>query len=136
LQVSYQALLARAADPYAIEDRRRQLKAAVARACDALAAPEAIPSAKSKSSGRLVCVRSCDGGYFPLDGAPKDKEGMAALCSALCPNADVTVFRAPREGGIEEAVSESGEPYMKRFCCSFEGKRCSQATALRSGAVA
>lgn len=113
LQASYQALLAQAADPYAVEDRRRQLRAAVARACDALAAPEAILSAKSKSSGRLVCVRSCDGGYFPLDGPPKAKEDVAALCSALCPNAEVTVFQAPRAGGIEEAVSESGEPYMK-----------------------
>ncbi len=113
LQVSYQSLLAQAADPHVVEDRRRQLRAAIARACDALAAPEAIPAGNSKSSGRLVCVRSCDGGYFPLDGSPKAKEDVAALCSALCPNAEVTVFRAPREGGIEEAVSESGEPYMK-----------------------
>lgn len=113
LQVSYQSLLAQAADPSTVEDRRRQLRAAIARACDALAAPEAIPAGNSKSSGRLVCVRSCDGGYFPLDGSPKAKEDVAALCSALCPNAEVTVYRAPREGGIEEAMSESGEPYLK-----------------------
>ena len=57
LQASYQVLLSQATDPDTIENRRRQLRAAVARACDALAAPEAIPAAKWKGSGRLVCVR-------------------------------------------------------------------------------
>ena len=113
LQASYQVLLSQATDPDTIENRRRQLRAAVARACDALAAPEAIPAAKWKGNGRLVCVRSCDGGYFPLDSPPKAKEDVAALCSALCPNAEAMVFQLPREGGIEQSVSETGEPYMK-----------------------
>ena len=113
LQASYQTLLGQAADPDMIEDPRRQLRAAVARACDAVASPGPIQAARPKGSGRLVCVRSCDGSYFPLDTAPKAKGDVAALCSALCPNAEATVFRLPREGGIEQAVSETGEPYMK-----------------------
>jgi hypothetical protein len=112
LQASYQSLVSQAADPTAVDERRRQLRAAINRACDA-AEPESLPTSKLTGNGRLVCVRSCDGGYFPLDGPAKGTEDVAALCSALCPNAEVTVFQAPREGGIEEAVSQTGEPYLK-----------------------
>jgi len=112
LQASYHSLLSQAADPTAVDERRRQLRAAINRACDA-AEPESLPTSKLQGNGRLVCVRSCDGGYFPLDGQPKRNENVAALCSALCPNTEVKVFHAPREGGIEEAVSQTGEPYMK-----------------------
>lgn len=112
LQASYQSLTTQAADPSAADERRHQLRAAINRACDA-AEPESLSSAKLQGNGRLVCVRSCDGGYFPLDSQPKGRESVAALCSALCPNTEVLVFHAPREGGIEEAVSQTGEPYMK-----------------------
>ena len=113
LQGSYQALVSQAADADAVGKSRRQLRAAINRACDVSAEAEALPTTKLNSNGRLVCVRSCDGGYFPLDREPKGKESTASLCSALCPNAEVMVFHAPREGGIEEAVSDTGEPYMR-----------------------
>ncbi|MFC1456606.1 DUF2865 domain-containing protein [Microvirga arabica] len=112
LQASYHSLVSQAADPSVVEERRRQLRAAINKSCDA-AEPEPLPTAKLKGNGRLVCVRSCDGGYFPLGSEPKGKVSVAALCSALCPNTEVLVFHAPREGGIEEAVSQTGEPYMK-----------------------
>jgi hypothetical protein len=35
------------------------------------------------------------------------------LCKALCPNAEVAVYHAPRDGNIEDAVSENGKPYMQ-----------------------
>ncbi|PVE21306.1 hypothetical protein DC522_27260 [Microvirga sp. KLBC 81] len=113
LQASYQLLVGQAADAEAVGERQRQLRAAINRVCDASAEPESIPTTKPMGRGRLVCVRSCDGGYFPLDSQPKGRESAAALCRALCPNAQVVVFHAPHEGGIEEAVSETGEPYMK-----------------------
>jgi hypothetical protein len=112
LQASYHSLVSQTADPSDVDERRRELRAAINRAC-AAAAPEFLPTAKLSGNGRPVCVRSCDGGYFPLDSEPKEKESVAALCSALCPNTEVLVFHAPREGGIEEAVSQTGELYMK-----------------------
>ncbi len=141
LQAGYQSLIRQTTDTSAVDERRRQLRAAIGRACDA-AEPESLPRAKLNGDGRLVCVRSCDGGYFPLDSEPKGKESVASLCSALCPNAEVMVFHAPREGGIEEAVSETGEPYMKlpnalRFrkaydpSCSCKKSNESWAHALR-----
>src|SRR5882757_1244706 len=63
---------------------------------------------------RTVCVRACDGAYFPISFAtvpgrfPDDER----TCKALCPAADATLFsyRNPGED-INQAVSISGQPY-------------------------
>src|SRR3979411_2576017 len=63
---------------------------------------------------RTVCVRSCDGGYFPISFAtyparfPDDEK----TCKALCPAAEATLFtyRNPGED-INQAVSINGQPY-------------------------
>jgi hypothetical protein len=118
LQATYQSLASKAYDdPSAHDDRRRQLRAAINKACTASTDTDKLQEADSKTKfeggGRLVCVRSCDGGYFPLEAQPKGKVSLSSMCSALCPNAEVTVFRTPADGNIEEAVSETGQPYMK-----------------------
>jgi Protein of unknown function (DUF2865) len=63
---------------------------------------------------RTVCVRSCDGGYFPISFAtvpgrfPDDERS----CKALCPASEATLFtyRNPGED-ISSAVSINGQPY-------------------------
>jgi hypothetical protein len=63
---------------------------------------------------RTVCVRSCDGGYFPISFAtvparfPDDEK----TCKALCPAADATLYayRNPGED-MNQAVSINGQPY-------------------------
>jgi hypothetical protein len=63
---------------------------------------------------RTVCVRSCDGYYFPISFAtvparfPDDEK----TCKALCPAADANLFtyRNPGED-MSSAVSISGQPY-------------------------
>src|ERR1700716_709835 len=63
---------------------------------------------------RTVCVRTCDGGYFPISFAtyparfPDDEK----TCKALCPAAEATLFpyRNPVED-INQAVSINGQPY-------------------------
>jgi hypothetical protein len=63
---------------------------------------------------RTVCVRSCDGGYFPISFAtvparfPDDEKA----CKAQCPAAEATLFayRNPGED-INQAVSINGQPY-------------------------
>ena len=98
------------ADPEAIESRRRQLRAAIAKACDGA---EDTPRVSLSGETRLVCVRACDGYFFPLQNRPEGGASAESLCRALCPNAEVSVYRAPKDGGIEGAVSESGKPYMQ-----------------------
>jgi Protein of unknown function (DUF2865) len=63
---------------------------------------------------RTVCVRTCDGAYFPISFAtyparfPDDEKS----CKALCPAADASLFayRNPGED-ISQAVSINGQPY-------------------------
>jgi hypothetical protein len=121
LQASYGAVATQGdTDPAAIDARRRQLRAAIAKACDANTERDVTPAEAKAQPGvpatggeRMVCVRACDGYFFPLENKPEGSASPAALCRALCPNAEVSVYRAPRDGGIENAVSETGKPYMQ-----------------------
>ena len=78
--------------------------------------PNAPPGDLGPQSGtyRTVCVRTCDGAYFPVSFAtvparfPDDERS----CKALCPAAEATLFayRNPGED-MNQAVSISGQPY-------------------------
>lgn len=63
---------------------------------------------------RTVCVRSCDGAYFPISFAtiparfPDDEKSCKALCPAA--EADLYIYRNPGED-MNQAVSISGQPY-------------------------
>jgi hypothetical protein len=63
---------------------------------------------------RTVCVRSCDGGYFPISFAtvPARFPDDERTCKNLCPAAEATLFtyRNPGED-INQAVSINGQPY-------------------------
>lgn len=59
-----------------------------------------------------VCVRKCDGAFFPISApAQGDLEMMDRFCSAQCPNAETEVFMMPKSRGIENATSISGYSY-------------------------
>ena len=78
--------------------------------------PNAPPADVGPQSGtyRTVCVRSCDGAYFPISFAtvparfPDDEK----TCKALCPAAEANLYayRNPGED-MNQAVSISGQPY-------------------------
>ena len=78
--------------------------------------PGAPPADVGPQSGtyRTVCVRSCDGAYFPISFAtvpgrfPDDEK----TCKALCPAAEAGLYayRNPGED-MNQAVSISGQPY-------------------------
>src|ERR1700736_3357270 len=78
--------------------------------------PGAPPADVGPPSGtyRTVCVRSCDGAYFPISFAtapgrfPDDEK----TCKALCPAAEANLYayRNPGED-MNQAVSISGQPY-------------------------
>jgi hypothetical protein len=78
--------------------------------------PSAPPSDVGPQSGtyRTVCVRSCDGGYFPISFAtvpgrfPDDEKTCKALCPAT--EANLYAYRNPGED-MNQAVSIGGQPY-------------------------
>jgi hypothetical protein len=63
---------------------------------------------------RTVCVRSCDGAYFPISFAtvparfPDDEKTCKALCPAT--EASLYAYRNPGED-MNQAVSTNGQPY-------------------------
>src|ERR1700733_7645103 len=63
---------------------------------------------------RTVCVRSCDGGYFPISFAtvPARFPDDDKTCKALCPatEANLYSYRNPGED-MNQAVSINGQPY-------------------------
>ena len=63
---------------------------------------------------RTVCVRTCDGAYFPVSFATYQArfQDDEKTCKALCPATEATLFayRNPGED-INQAVSLSGQPY-------------------------
>jgi hypothetical protein len=63
---------------------------------------------------RTICVRSCDGFYFPISYStvPARFAADAQACQRLCPGAEVSLYtyRNPGES-MQQAVSINGAPY-------------------------
>ena len=63
---------------------------------------------------QAVCVRDCDGGFFPLNQSVRQSEPdqLTGLCHALCPNTAVSVYTRSPNQDINTAVSLDGDtPY-------------------------
>ncbi len=60
-----------------------------------------------------ICVRVCDGSFFPVSyaSAASRAESVAEVCRSLCPNTDVAPYSFPFGGTIDQAVSSTGEAY-------------------------
>ena len=77
-------------------------------------APPSADFGPQSGTFRTVCVRTCDGAYFPISFAtvparfPDDEK----TCKALCPAAEASLFayRNPGED-MNQAVSIGGQPY-------------------------
>jgi Protein of unknown function (DUF2865) len=73
-----------------------------------------VDSGPPSGTYRTVCVRSCDGFYFPISFAtvPSRFADDERTCKNLCPAADATLFsyRNPGED-MNSAVSVNGQPY-------------------------
>ncbi|MBO0734089.1 MAG: DUF2865 domain-containing protein, partial [Methylocapsa sp.] len=68
------------------------------------------------SGSQALCVRSCDGGFFPLPVSANRTvpRQLNELCQALCPNAEVSVYTRTPYQDIKTAVSlEGGAPYSE-----------------------
>jgi hypothetical protein len=61
---------------------------------------------------RAVCVRLCDGAFFPMTSAARPGAGLGDqdMCQMQCPGTEVALFRM-RDDRIENAVSSTGRSY-------------------------
>lgn len=75
---------------------------------------EMVNPAAQSGSYRTVCVRTCDGYYFPISYAtsPARFAQDEKTCQKLCPAAEAQLFSYRTEGeDIAQATSSSGAPY-------------------------
>jgi Protein of unknown function (DUF2865) len=123
MQASY-GRIATQAEAYGSDARRQQLMAAIRRACDPLREAEERRARKAEDDegprrlggGRLVCVRACDGFFFPLHNLPESGRSDADdMCKALCPGAQAAAYSMPggADADIKQAVSLQGKRYTK-----------------------
>lgn len=75
---------------------------------------EVDPAPRERLGGRMaVCVRTCDGFYFPVNfegiGA---RDEYAQVCQSLCPAAETQLFFMPLGAEIDRAATRDGTPYM------------------------
>lgn len=70
-----------------------------------------------RGSYRTLCVRSCDGYYFPISFSTSSSRFQvdSAVCKSLCPGADVALYVHQNPGqDSEDMVSTTGQPYVNQ----------------------
>ncbi|MBV1702362.1 MAG: DUF2865 domain-containing protein [Hyphomicrobiales bacterium] len=73
-----------------------------------------MPSSGGARGGpKAVCVRTCDGAFFPVSysARPRNFEALQELCTARCPNAEVKLYTYHNGADIGTAISTDGESY-------------------------
>src|SRR5262249_30696789 len=75
-----------------------------------------LPDASPSSTFRTLCVRSCDGYYFPISYAATQAKFAEdeKICQRTCPAAEVTLYVHHNPGeDVSRAVSLAGKPYTE-----------------------
>ena len=83
------------------------------------------PGGQEAGYSIFVCVRTCDGSFFPLPYSGASGASLEQVCQALCPNAEMALFSMPFGGTISEGVSPTGvrysaQPNALKFQQSYE----------------
>jgi hypothetical protein len=100
--------------------RRQALIAQYAQQCGGEPLPGEQPdegpteSGGARGGGEALCVRKCDGYYFPLTPSMTSARAgkLRDLCQALCPDAEVGLYSRVASSDISTALSaDSGERY-------------------------
>lgn len=126
--------------------RRRQLTASIASACadsgNTLPKEAANGEIRARGGAQVICVRACDGAYFPMTNLPDGREAATELCQALCPGAEATAYSMPYgDDALRQAATIKGSrayvslanafKFQKSFTpncsCKADGKTWAQS---------
>ncbi len=76
-------------------------------------ADDADGEGHARGGSQAVCVRTCDGGFFPLGvSARRGDDSLTEMCTALCPGTQAAVFTRSPDADIKTAMGLDGKPYM------------------------
>ena len=67
----------------------------------------------ARGGSQAICVRSCDGGFFPISYAARSRalSDLDDLCKALCPGTEATLYTHAPSRDFDTAVSVDGDAY-------------------------
>ncbi|WP_407518738.1 DUF2865 domain-containing protein [Methylobacterium oryzisoli] len=86
--------------------RREQLVAAVRDACAGLPSTAKPADGFARGGGQVICVRLCDGAYFPMPNLPDGRDGADEMCKALCPGTEAAAYSMPAtDTGLHQAAA-------------------------------
>ncbi len=75
--------------------------------------PDDDGEGRTHGGGQAVCVRTCDGGFFPLGvSSHHDADDLKQMCGALCPGTETAVYTRNPNAEINSAASLDGKSYM------------------------
>lgn len=69
------------------------------------------PAPARYGGSRVVCVRTCDGFFFPMPTGSRENAGQ--MCQALCPATETLVYFMAADGTIERSGNSEGKPYTE-----------------------
>ena len=107
----------------AIEDhtaRRRQLQAFIAANCGP--GPAGAPGEQyARGGAQVICVRTCDGGFFPMRNLPEGRGGADEMCQALCPGTEAVAYSMPYgDDALRHAASVKGSKAYASLANAFK----------------
>ena len=87
-------------------------------------------------SGKALCVRTCDGGFFPMTDHASSRQlsGLDDLCKASCPNTEAHLYMTGPDGSLASATAADGTPYTSLAAAfAFEKKYTASCTCKPPG---
>lgn len=76
---------------------------------------EVIESKPALGGRMAVCVRTCDGYFFPINfEGINQRDDYDQVCKSLCPAAETRVFFKSGAGDIDRAAARDGSPYTSQ----------------------
>jgi hypothetical protein len=103
--------------------RKRELQGLVARTCPAR---EGVGGGETyaRGGGQVICVRTCDGGYFPMPNLPEGRSGADDMCQALCPGTEAVAYSMPSgDEALRQAATIKGSRAYTSLANAFKFRK-------------
>ncbi|MCJ2049560.1 DUF2865 domain-containing protein [Methylobacterium sp. J-070] len=111
----------------AIDDsvsRKRELQGLVASTCPARETYAGTGESYARGGPQMVCVRTCDGGFFPMRNLPDGRGGADEMCQALCPGAEAQAYSMPYgDDALKHAASVKGSRAYTSLANAFKFRK-------------
>ncbi len=112
----------------AIDDnggRRRQLQGLIASSCPETARGEpASGESYARGGAQVICVRTCDGAYFPMRNLPEGRGGADEMCQALCPGTEAVAYSMPHgDDALKQAATVKGSKAYVSLANAFKFRK-------------